>query len=206
MANSKFNNDSIVTNNTKRIGGMKKYVTNSKTEIPVGGEVLKPADVIAIFQDSLDTRAAVTAAHAQYKSALADRATAEAKRSVADEALKGYVLQRFGANSAEAHEFGYSARKVPVLSAEARATAVAANKATREARGTMGRRAKLKIKGAPVAPTAPAAPAITPPAHAVVPVSAATAPVPAPTAPAAVANGAAAAATPAVNAPAAGNA
>jgi hypothetical protein len=143
MANSKSSNDTIVTGSTKRIAGMKKFLTNSKTEIPIAGEVLKPADVIAIFQDSLATRAAVTTAQASYKAALADRATAEEKRSVADEGLKGYVLQRFGANSAEAHEFGYEARKVPVLSAEARATAVLLNKATREARGTMGKKEKL---------------------------------------------------------------
>ncbi len=53
MGTSKISNSTIVTNNTKRIAALKKYVTSSKTEIPIGGAVLKPADVVAVFQDSL---------------------------------------------------------------------------------------------------------------------------------------------------------
>jgi len=53
--------------------------------------ILKPAQVISVFQDSLDTRAAVTATQASYKSALADRVNAEVKRQATDDALKdGY--------------------------------------------------------------------------------------------------------------------
>ena len=64
---SKTSSNTVVVNNTKRISALKKYVTNAKTEIPIGGQVLKPADLIAVFQGSLDKRAAVTAAHAEYK-------------------------------------------------------------------------------------------------------------------------------------------
>jgi hypothetical protein len=208
MGTEKANNNTIVTNNQKRINALKKYVTNSKTEIPVSGEVLKPAQVISVFQDSLDTRAAVTATQASYKSALADRVNAEVKRQATDDALKGWVLNRFGADSAEAHEFGYSARKSPVLSAAERATAVLQNHATRQARGTMGKKAKLKIKGTLVAPTVPAAPASVAAPAAVVPVTAAPAVKPVVSvpvaAPVAAAPAAAPVATPVVNAPAAG--
>jgi hypothetical protein len=211
MGKLKVKNDTVVTNNTKRISALKKYVTNSKTEIPVGGETLKPAAVIAVFQDSLDTRAAVTATQAGYKSALAARLAAEEKRIVADDALKGWVLNTFGANSAEAGEFGYAPRKAPVVSAADRANAVLLAKATRKARGTMGPKAKLSIKGTLVAPTAPAAPANSAAAAAVVPsiVAPVATPVvhaaPASTAvPAPTPVAAAPAAAPAVNAPAAG--
>ncbi|MGO8997114.1 MAG: hypothetical protein ACLQVI_27680 [Polyangiaceae bacterium] len=142
MGTQKISNDTVITNNQKRILALKKYVTNSKTEIPISGEVLKPAQVIAVFQNSLDTRAAVTATQAGYKSALAARTTAETKRQATDDSLKAWVLNRFGANSTEAHEFGYSARKTPVVSAADRANAVLLNQATREARGTMGKRQK----------------------------------------------------------------
>jgi hypothetical protein len=209
MGTMKISNETAVTNNTKRIAAMKKFVTNSKTEIPIGGEVLKPADVIAVFQDSLDTRAAVTATQGSYKEALADRETAEQKRAVTDEGLKAWVLNRFGATSAEAHEFGYAARKVPEVSAAERANAVLLNHATRAARGTRGPKAKLKIKGTLVVPTAPAAPAsVTVPVTAVsAPVMAVAQPVVnAPVAPVAAAPAVApaAAAAPVVNAPAAG--
>lgn len=204
MGTLKASNATVVTNNQKRILALKKYVTNSKTEIPISGEVLKPAQVISVFQDSLDTRAAVTATQAAYKSALADRVDAESKRQATDEALKAWVLNRFGADSAEAHEFGYSARKVPVLSAAERANAVLLNHATRLARGTMGKKAKLKIKGTLVAPTAPAAPASVPAPAAVAPVTAAPAVKPAVNAPVAAPIAAAPAAAPVINAPAAG--
>jgi hypothetical protein len=155
---TKINNSTIVTNNTKRISAMKKYVT-SKTEIPIGGAVLKPAQIIAVFQNSLDKRAAVTATQAEYRSAVAERVEAESTLQATDDSLKQWVLNRFGANSAEAIEFGYSARRTPAVSAAVRATAVQLNKATRLARGTIRKQDKLKIKGTLVAPTAPAAPA-----------------------------------------------
>jgi hypothetical protein len=186
MANSKISNANVITNNGKRISSLKKYVTNSKTEIPIGGERFKPADLIAVFQESLDTRAAVTATQGAYKKALVAKEDAEGKRAEIDDALKVWVLAWFGADSVEAHEFGYAARKKAVMTADERAAAVAANLATRVARGTKGPKQRLKIKGAPVASTAPAAPA-----------SNAAAAVPAP-APHAVTP------TPAVNAPAAG--
>ena len=205
MGTMKIRNDTVVTNNNKRIAALKKYVTSSKTEIPIGGAKLKPADVIAVFQDSLDTRAAVTATQGSYKEALASRASAEQKRAVTDESLKQWVLNWFGVSSAEAHEFGYAARKVPDVSAATRANAVLLNHATREARGTKGPKAKLKIKGTLVVPTAPA-----PPADVAAPVAAVSAPVMAAAKPAINAPGATVAATPApgpvpvVNAPAAG--
>ncbi len=157
---SKINNDTTVTLYAKRIGAMKKYVSNQKSEIPVGGEVLKPSGVLQAFQDCLDVRTAVSVTHAAYKSALADRVEADERFRVTDEAMKGWVLNRFGVGSTEAIEFGYSVRKAPAVSAADRATAVLLNQATRKARGTMGKREKLKIKGTLDVPTAPAAPAI----------------------------------------------
>ena len=158
MGANKVSNATVVTNNTKRILALNKHVTGKKPEIPIGGRVLKPAQVTAVFQDSLDKRAAITAALAAYKAALAAGVEAEANRRVAEAALKAWVLNRFGADSTEAHEFGYTARKTAVLSAVDRANAVLLNQATRKARGTMGKKEKLKIKGTLSAPTTPAVP------------------------------------------------
>jgi hypothetical protein len=157
---AKINNDTTVSLYAKRISATKKYVSNLKSEIPVGGEVLKPAGVLNAFQDCLDKRTAVTVTQSAYKSALADRVESDERFRVTDEAMKGWVLNRFGVGSTEAIEFGYSARKAPTVSAADRATAVLLNQATRKARGTIGKREKLKIKGTLDVPTAPAAPAI----------------------------------------------
>ena len=73
---------------------------------------------------------------------VADRVEAEQDLQATDDALKQWVLNRFGAKSTEAVEFGYSPRKNASVSAAARAKAVLLNQATREARGTMGKRQK----------------------------------------------------------------
>jgi hypothetical protein len=156
---AKTSNSTIVTSNNKRIAALKKFVTNGKTQIPIVGEQLKPSDLIAVFQDELDKRATVASTKASYETAVAQRTTASQKRQITDDALKVWVLNFFGPMSAEAKEFGYAPRKQPTMTAKDRAAAVDANLATREARGTMGKKAKEKIHGTVVPPTAPAAPA-----------------------------------------------
>jgi hypothetical protein len=150
----RFSHDATVATASKRLAAMKKYVTGRKVTIPLAGKLLKPAEVTAIFQESLDTQAAVAAKLAAYKGALSDRDAAEKRRLAADEAMKNWVLQLFGHGSTEATEFGYAARRKPEMSAEDRAKAVELRRATRDARGTMGKKEKLKIRGVvpPVAP------------------------------------------------------
>jgi hypothetical protein len=165
------NNNAIVTVITKRINAVQKHLKAEKADIPVNGRLLKPALLLKLYQRSLDARAAVTAGHAAYQGALKDRTAAEAERLAADESLKAWVLARFGAGSVEASEFGFEARKVPVVSATTRAAAVAQSKATRLARGTVGRKKKLEIKGVvptSPAPAAPATPATSAPPHTLV--------------------------------------
>ncbi len=154
------NNNAIVTIISKRVGAVQKYLKADKVEIPVQGNLLKPAALLKLYQSSLDARAAVAAGHATYQGALKARDEAEATRLAADESLKAWVLARFGAGSTEASGFGFVPRKQPAVSGrETRAAAVVQNKATREARGTVGKKAKLKIKGVVPTSTAPAAPA-----------------------------------------------
>lgn len=147
MSSAKNSNNAIVTNSNKRISAMKKYVTNAKTEIPIAGQVLKPAEVISVFQDDLDNRAAVVTTKAAYGAAVVARTESSQTCQVTDDALKAWVLNRFGATSAEAKEFGYAPRKKPTMSAQERAEAVEANQATRKARGTMPRKEKEKSRG-----------------------------------------------------------
>jgi len=148
----------VVSISTQRIAGINKHLT-SKTEIPVGGELVKPAALLAVYQGSLDASNDVASTRGEYRAAVAARDTNEAERLVTDEALKQWVLQRFGAGSTEAHDFGYSPRKVGTVTAAKRANAVLLNQATRLARGTMSKKEKLKIKGTLPVPTAPAVPA-----------------------------------------------
>ena len=75
------------------------------------------------------------------------RPKGDVKRVTADAALMPYVLQRFGANSTEAHDFGFGPKKATAKSAVTKAKATLLGKATREARGTMSAKAKQQIKG-----------------------------------------------------------
>jgi hypothetical protein len=154
---SKTSNATIITNCNKRLAAIKKYLANPSLEIPVNGAMVVPATIAAAFQNDLDKRAVVVTTKAAYGAAVAAAKSSGEERSVVDDALKYYVLHRFGADSAEAKEFGYSPRKKPRVSAAARAEGVKANQATRAARHTMGSKEKEKIKGTVAAPAAPAA-------------------------------------------------
>jgi hypothetical protein len=184
MANPK-NNSAIVTILGNRITAIQKYLVTEKAEIPVNGTLMKPAALAKLYQKSLNARAAVLAGQSAHKAALTTRDAAETDRAAADESLKAWVLGRFGAGSAEAGEFEFAPRKAPTVSAATRAQAVLQNKATRRARGTLGRKQRLTIKGviptstAPAAPATPSAPA---PAAASAPVAGAAVTTPPPTA------------------------
>jgi hypothetical protein len=152
-------NSGIVSIVKNRIAAIQKYLVAEKAEIPVNGTVLKPSALMKLYQKSLDTRAAVTAGQAAHKGAITARDAAEGDRLAADENLKAWVLGRYGAGSVEAGEFGFAPRKAPAVTAATRARAVLQNEATRKARGTIGKKKKLAIKGVIPTSTEPAAPA-----------------------------------------------
>jgi hypothetical protein len=131
---------------TQRVAAINKYLA-ARDVLFVNGEQVEATDVAQVFQDALDTRDAAVKAMGEYKAALATRDAAEAKRLLADAALQPYVTQRFGAGSAEANAFGYTPRKAMEKTVATKARAVLLNKATREARGTLGKNEKRRIKG-----------------------------------------------------------
>jgi hypothetical protein len=157
-----LSNAVIVDAVTQRLAALKGNVP-AKSQIEIDGKAYKPSDLIAIFQASLDTRAALIKSRAQAKVDLAARGAAEGNRNAIEPGLKSWVTGKFGATSNEALEFGYAPRKTATKSAETKATAARLAEATREARGTMGKKERLKVKGTLPVSAAPAAPAITAP-------------------------------------------
>jgi hypothetical protein len=149
------NNAVIVDACSQRINALKKYVT-PKTEIPIDGTPYKLAEVLDVFQGSLDARAEVTAKRSQLKASLSKRKEIEDTRRAIDVGLKAWVASQFGANSQQAHEFGFPPRKAAKKDIETKWHAVEQSRATREARHTMGKNQKEKVKGA-VVQMAPAA-------------------------------------------------
>ena len=129
-----------------------------------------PAQVEAELQAFAKLRAAVDAAKAAVKAALADEKSKGPAMRVFYMAFIAYVRAAFGNSPDVLADFGLAPKKArkPLTAAE-QAAAAAKRKSTREARGTMGKRKKSAIHGdvtgvvvTPVtaaAPTAPAAPA-----------------------------------------------
>lgn len=157
-----ISNAAVVDKCTQRLAALKQYV-QAKAEIPIDGETKKLADVIAVYQDCLDTRASLQTKRAEIKAALVERANAETSRRAADRALKPWVINTFGANSQAAHDFGFPPPKAPLRTAKSKVAAVLLAEATRKARHTMGSKQKQDIKGTIVVSTAPAAPATNAP-------------------------------------------
>jgi hypothetical protein len=137
---------------TRRINAVNKNVPNAKTAIMIDGEPYKPAEIVGVYQASLDARAAALAARVALRRALADRAAAEKTRRKIDKGLRKWVPGQFGESSTAADEFGF-APKVTVLTVEEKGQAIAKAKATRQAKKAE-------------APATPAAKPATPdPAH-----------------------------------------
>lgn len=192
----------------------------------LGGETYTPQSLTTLIQSRIDAANEATTAKAAWQAAGKAYKALSTKVSVVEHDLKQLVIGAFGATSSKLADFGFTPRKKAVLTPEQKVAAAAKRAATRKARGTMGPKAKLGVKGTvtptPPATTAtPAAPTVTTAtetapaaAHATTPATASTtAPVTAPaTAPATVATQApaaapnlapstASAAAPAMNAP-----
>jgi hypothetical protein len=146
MSNNKPSNATVIDVCTQRLNAMKQYV-QPNTPIAVNGAQKTAADVTAVYQSCIDSRAVLATARAGVKTDMATVASNDATRAVTDRALKGWVNAQFGVGSTQAIAFGFPAPKKPGRSPAAKVKAVAQNRATRTARNTMGPKAKLAIKG-----------------------------------------------------------
>ena len=140
------NNTTVVDACARRLRALASYVDGA-TAIAINGRKLTVAQVVAIYEECLGSRADLAQKRAIARAAMDRRATAEAARREADQALRAWVANEFGIVSKEAIDFGFPPPRKPELTVEAKALAVARRKATREARGTMGKRQKEEIRG-----------------------------------------------------------
>ncbi|HEY2512240.1 MAG TPA: hypothetical protein VGI39_15340, partial [Polyangiaceae bacterium] len=69
------NNAKVVSTCGQRLAALKKYV-KTKTAMKAGGTQTKLADLVAVYQAAIDTRAALIPQRAAYKKALAARDSA----------------------------------------------------------------------------------------------------------------------------------
>ena len=146
------------------------------TTLPLGGTSYSPTSLVAFIQSHIDAANAVVTAKANWDNAIKTYQGIDKQAQVVLHDLKALVVSAFGATSQQLSDFGFTPRKVTVLTPEQKAAAAAKRAATRKARGTLGPKAKLKVTGttaaastastAAPAPAASNAPAATPPSPA----------------------------------------
>jgi hypothetical protein len=137
----------------------------------IDGKKVSPADVIAAAQSRIAASKAADAAKATWQTAVKADKDVRASTRVFMTQVRQAVLVMFASSIDTLAEFGLVPRKQHAVKPPTKVVAAAKAKATREARGTKGKRQKAKIKGAVVPPpatspavAAPAAPApATPP-------------------------------------------
>ncbi|HEY5243164.1 MAG TPA: hypothetical protein VIJ22_16905 [Polyangiaceae bacterium] len=142
--------------NRTMIAGVQKNLSASPT-ITLGGQTFTLAALIKVLQDEIDTASATLVAAGVFHKAVAAEQAATTAGEPVFRALRAFVLNLFEGQTDTLADFGITeiARQVPTAATKAAAALKA--KATREARGTGGKRQKAKITGA-----VPATPATTP--------------------------------------------
>src|ERR1700687_1457504 len=140
------NNATVIDTCTQRLFAMKTHV-HGNPSIAIEGTPGTATDLVAIYQRSLDARAALAAKRSEVLAALTERDDAEAARRQADRALKPWVVHQFGPTSTQAYDFGFPPARVGVMTPDQAALAVLKREATRKARHTMGRKQRLLVRG-----------------------------------------------------------
>ncbi len=128
------------------IVGIKKDL-QSVTSIPLDGDTYTPTSLVAFIQSRIDSATKVATAKAAWIDATTQYDTIDTKATAVVSGLKQYVMNAFGKTSPLLADFGFSPRKVTVLTPEQKQQAVAKRAATRAARGTKGPVAKLAVTG-----------------------------------------------------------
>jgi len=133
----------------------------------LGAKAYTPTSLVAFVQSRIDAANAVVTAKANWQAAVKAYQALNTQGDVVVHDLKQYVIAAFGATSSKLADFGFTPKKVTVLTPAQKAAAAAKRAATRKARGTVGPKAKLAIKGTvpatdPTTPATSTAPAATP--------------------------------------------
>ena len=128
------------------IAGTQKHFPTSS--ITLGNATYTAASLVELLKSLADAIAVVDAAHASAKDAVTALRGAQAKVGPVMLAYKRWLITTFGTATQTLADFGVQPHKArtPRTSAQ-NAAAAAKRRATRQARGTTGKKAKLAIKG-----------------------------------------------------------
>jgi hypothetical protein len=115
--------------------------------ITLGGVDYNRTDLIVLFRGVLEAERGTAVAKGKWMQAVANERKVRAKVAPIRNLLRSHLESTYGKGSAVAAAHGFRAKERKKPSVKTRVEAIAKRKATREARGTMGKRQRLKIKG-----------------------------------------------------------
>ncbi len=142
-----------IRNRTVRTGADARVIEGIDTEfhslpyILAGGRQFTPTELKAFIQRRIDAEERVRQARAVWIAASAEYEAIHAEVSGVVTDVKQAAMAAFGKNSPKLASFGFEPPKKPTMTEEQKAAAVAKRRATRAARGTVGPKARLAIKG-----------------------------------------------------------
>ncbi len=126
--------------------GLQKRFPNG--QFTLENQAFTTGTLVPLFQKLIDAIHQVNAAQASGKVAVATMESTHAEVDQVFLALKRALLNMFGPDAETLADFGLEPRKAPApKTSEEKAAAAAKMRATREARGTKGKKQKLAIKG-----------------------------------------------------------
>jgi hypothetical protein len=128
--------------------GLKKYYTN--VNLTLAGTSYTPSALQDILQADVAADDASTMAREKWLTAVKAAQDVHLRTNPVVRAIAAQVRAQHGETQASGDilaEFGFAPRKVAPRTVDDKASAVAQLRATREARGTKGKRQKAKVKG-----------------------------------------------------------
>ena len=128
------------------------------TDYVINGVAFSKAELIAQFQGRVDAAQTTKKARTALQVAVAAEREMQVEAAPLRAGFKGYLSSRFGKNSPELQKFGFAPAKKPQKPVASKAAGIAKGQATRQARHTTGKKAKLKVKGTAQPAPAPASP------------------------------------------------
>jgi hypothetical protein len=134
-----------ITRWTKRIHALKDYVS-AQTVLQINGRSFTVAEATAMFRASLDAIDEVSKKKAAFAQAVVLRKKTEKACLTFDRGLEMWAKTMFPPKSPAAAAFG-AVRKETTPSIATKAAAVEKRRATRDARNTMGKKQRRKVKG-----------------------------------------------------------
>jgi hypothetical protein len=149
------------------IDGIRKDLLGMPT-LYLGGRVFTPQGLEDFFQGRIDAASVVVSAKSAWLDAGKAYDALDKNAQLVLRDLKRLVIGAFGDDSVKLADFGFPTPKKPVLTQEQIAAAVLKRAATRKARGTLGPKQRLAIKGVVPPTTTPAPTTTTTPSTALV--------------------------------------